>query len=90
MKWKAMLKRKKRVVADLIRDRLRYALTYQAITYNKNTFAKNLLGEFLLINLGRDLLIEKRRKFHEQVTYIQKRVRSLSSVKFAKVEVLLI
>ena len=65
-----MLKRKKRVVADLIRDRLRYALTYQAVTYSKDHYAGKLLGEFLLVNLGRDHLIEKRRKFHEHVIYI--------------------
>lgn len=40
MKWKLMLKRKKRVVADLVRDRLRYSLTFGALSQNQIYKAK--------------------------------------------------
>jgi hypothetical protein len=89
-KWRDVLKNKK--LPDILRDRLRFCITFQANTRLRNDqdSALKILKHFILINLGRDLLIEKGRELIKHVSKIQNRARDLISIKYSKVEILLI
>jgi len=82
---------KNRKLPDILRNRLRYCITFQGITCLRKDqdSALEILKHFLLINLGRDLLIEKGRELVKHVSKIQNRARDLIAIKYAKVEVLL-
>ena len=87
--WRRKLKARGGEICQLQKDKLRFAFSFIGQTSFLECKAKKLLKDFLCINLGREVLLDKGRKLQQRVIYIQRKVLDRQACLNAKVEVLL-